>query len=242
MSSSESIATPVRPTSPSRERVVGVVAELRRQVEGDREARLAAREQVRKRSFVSSAEPNPAYWRIVHGRPRYMSGYGPRVNGNAPGASSAPGARRPARTRASPRWCRRADACHRCRASAAPGVGHPRIVCRLGRRPEQTLRIRAPAVAQVAGSVGRASGGRRAVPAGRRASPAPTERRRRARSPRARSARRTATCVEIAAVAASRSPASNASTIARCSVARYAPPSTRPPRITCIIRLTESSR
>ena len=46
MSSSESIATPTRPTSPSGARVVGVVAELRRQVEGDREPGLAALEQV----------------------------------------------------------------------------------------------------------------------------------------------------------------------------------------------------
>ena len=46
MSASESIATPVRPTSPTRARVVRVVAELRRQVERDREPRLPAREQV----------------------------------------------------------------------------------------------------------------------------------------------------------------------------------------------------
>ena len=39
----------------------------------------------RKRSFVSSAVPNPANWRIVHNRPRYIDGYTPRVNGNAPG-------------------------------------------------------------------------------------------------------------------------------------------------------------
>ena len=45
MSSSESIATPVRPDLAERERVVGVEAELRRQVERDREARLAALEQ-----------------------------------------------------------------------------------------------------------------------------------------------------------------------------------------------------
>ncbi len=46
MSAIESIATPVRPTSPSGTRVVGVVAELRRQVEGDREPRLPAIEQI----------------------------------------------------------------------------------------------------------------------------------------------------------------------------------------------------
>ena len=41
-------------------------------------------------AFVSSADPKPAYWRIVHGRPRYMSAYGPRVNGKAPGGSAGP--------------------------------------------------------------------------------------------------------------------------------------------------------
>ena len=46
MSSSESIATPSRPTSPSRARVVGVVAHQRRHVERRREPRLAVIEQV----------------------------------------------------------------------------------------------------------------------------------------------------------------------------------------------------
>src|ERR687889_1660801 len=40
----------------------------------------------RKRSFVSSAVPNPANWRIVHNRPRYIDGYTPRVNGYSPGS------------------------------------------------------------------------------------------------------------------------------------------------------------
>ena len=74
MSASESIATPVRPTSPSRARVVRVVAELRRQVERDREARLAAREQVAETRVRLLGGTEAAYWRIVHGRPRYMSG------------------------------------------------------------------------------------------------------------------------------------------------------------------------
>ena len=39
----------------------------------------------RKRSFVSSAVPNPANCRIVHRRPRYIDGYTPRVKGNWPG-------------------------------------------------------------------------------------------------------------------------------------------------------------
>ena len=46
MSSSESMATPTRPTSPRGERVVRVAAHLRRQIERDREARLPLLEQV----------------------------------------------------------------------------------------------------------------------------------------------------------------------------------------------------
>ena len=46
MSSSESIATPTLPTSPSARGMVGVVAHLRRQVEGDGQPGLAAVEQI----------------------------------------------------------------------------------------------------------------------------------------------------------------------------------------------------
>ena len=71
MSSTESMPTPVRPTSPQRQRVVGVEAELRRQVEGHREAGLAALAAAAgSRALVSSAEAKPAYCRIVHGRDR----------------------------------------------------------------------------------------------------------------------------------------------------------------------------
>src|SRR3972149_2465738 len=38
------------------------------------------------RLFVSSAPPNPLNIRIVHGRPRYIVGWMPRVNGYSPGA------------------------------------------------------------------------------------------------------------------------------------------------------------
>ena len=37
------------------------------------------------RALVSSAVPNPAYWRIVHRRPRYIVGWMPRVKGGSPG-------------------------------------------------------------------------------------------------------------------------------------------------------------
>ena len=41
------------------------------------------------RALDSLAVPKPAYCRIVHGRPVYIDGYTPRVNGNSPGAPSA---------------------------------------------------------------------------------------------------------------------------------------------------------
>src|SRR5450759_81460 len=37
------------------------------------------------RAFVSAADPNPANWRIVHSRPRYIVGCTPRVYGYWPG-------------------------------------------------------------------------------------------------------------------------------------------------------------
>ena len=46
MSSMESIATPTRPTSPCGQRVVGVVAHLRGQVEGDAQAADALRQEI----------------------------------------------------------------------------------------------------------------------------------------------------------------------------------------------------
>ena len=89
MSSIESIATPVRPTSPERDRVVRVVPELGRQVERDRETRLTEIEQVaealvrllgRAEAGVLADRPRPA---AVH---RLV---GPRVNGYSPGCSSS---------------------------------------------------------------------------------------------------------------------------------------------------------
>ena len=74
MSSIESIATPTRPTSPAAMRVVGVVAHLRGQVEGDGQARCAlgragsgsgVRFRGRAESGVLAHRPQPA---AVHGR------------------------------------------------------------------------------------------------------------------------------------------------------------------------------
>src|SRR5688500_4884183 len=47
---------------------------------------------MRKRSLVARALENPAYWRMVHRRPRYMVGRMPRVKGYSPGKppSAAP--------------------------------------------------------------------------------------------------------------------------------------------------------
>ena len=86
MSSIESIATPTRPTSPGGERMVRVVAHLRRQIEGDAQAADALREQIAvARDSIPRRVANPAYCRIVHSRPRYIVGWMPRVNGNSPG-------------------------------------------------------------------------------------------------------------------------------------------------------------
>src|SRR3989441_46702 len=69
----------------ARHRVVGVVAHQGRHVEGGAQAGHAVLEQVLEALIVSSGVPNPANWRIVHSRPRYMLGCGPRVYGNCPG-------------------------------------------------------------------------------------------------------------------------------------------------------------
>ena len=70
MSAIESMATPVRPTSPrasgwseSSPSCVGRSKATERPV-------CPRSSSSRKRLFVSSADENPAYWRIVHGRSR----------------------------------------------------------------------------------------------------------------------------------------------------------------------------
>jgi hypothetical protein len=40
------------------------------------------------RALVSSGVPKPANMRIVHGLPRYIVAWGPRVNGKLPGSPS----------------------------------------------------------------------------------------------------------------------------------------------------------
>ena len=89
MSSSESMATPTRPTSPSArgssESIPNWVG--RSNAIDSPGAPLARR--YRKRALVSSAVAKPAYCRIVHGFSRYIVRYGPRVKGNSPGSPRA---------------------------------------------------------------------------------------------------------------------------------------------------------
>jgi hypothetical protein len=64
--------------------LVGVVADLGGQVEGDGEAGLVPwlEQEFVAAVGLSSASPMPAYWRMVQRRPRYMVGWMPRVKGN----------------------------------------------------------------------------------------------------------------------------------------------------------------
>ena len=86
MSSSVSIATPSRPTSPSERGVVGVVAHQRRHVERRRQPGLPVVEQVAEAlvGLLRRTEPGE----LAH-RPQpaaiHADGYTPRVNGNSPG-------------------------------------------------------------------------------------------------------------------------------------------------------------
>jgi len=67
-----------------------------------------------KRRLVSSGDPNPANWRIVQSRPRYMVGWVPRVKGKRPGSPTS----------------RRSSAPVRLAASSTSGMGMPESVAR----------------------------------------------------------------------------------------------------------------
>ena len=89
MSSTESIATPTRPTSPSaRASSESMPIWVGRSNATERPVCPASRSTL-KRALVCAAVPNPAYWRIVQRRPRYIVGCTPRVNGKVPGSPSA---------------------------------------------------------------------------------------------------------------------------------------------------------
>ncbi len=79
MSSIESMATPTLPTSPSaRGWSESYPIWVGRSNAHDSPVWPASNRNL-KRSLVASAVPNPAYWRMVHSRPRYMSRWTPRV-------------------------------------------------------------------------------------------------------------------------------------------------------------------
>ena len=79
MSAIESMATPTLPTSPSeRGWSESYPIWVGRSKAQDRPVWPAPSRNLN-RSLVDSAVPNPAYWRMVHRRPRYMSARTPRV-------------------------------------------------------------------------------------------------------------------------------------------------------------------
>ena len=79
MSASESMATPTLPTSPSaRGWSESNPIWVGRSKAHDNPVWPAPSRNLN-RSLVDSAVPNPAYWRMVHRRPRYMSSRIPRV-------------------------------------------------------------------------------------------------------------------------------------------------------------------
>jgi hypothetical protein len=87
MSSTVSMATPTRPTSPTaRGESESIPICVGRSKATESPVWPAAR-RCRKRAFVSAAVPKPAYWRIVQRRPRYIVGWTPRVKGNRPGSA-----------------------------------------------------------------------------------------------------------------------------------------------------------
>ena len=76
MSATESTATPTLPTSPAaRGSSESMPIWVGRSNATDNPV-CPASSSARNRSLVASALPKPAYWRMVHGRPRYMVGYG----------------------------------------------------------------------------------------------------------------------------------------------------------------------
>ena len=86
MSSTESMATPTRPTSPSargESESMPICVGRSKATESPVWPFSSSR---RNRALVWAAVPNPAYCRMVQSRPRYMLGWTPRVNGNAPGS------------------------------------------------------------------------------------------------------------------------------------------------------------
>ena len=98
MSPSESTAMPTRPTSPS----ARGSSESSPSWVGRSNATFSASWpwaiRYLKRALVSAGVPKPTYWRMVHGRARYMCGWMPRVKGYCPGSPSSRAGSQPARS------------------------------------------------------------------------------------------------------------------------------------------------
>ena len=136
MSARVSTATPQRPTSPSRHRVVGVEAEQRRHVERRRQAVAAGRMISLKRQLVSSAVPKPANIRIVHSFDRYIDAYGPAGVGVHARELAVVRARTPARA-GCPTWSR-----SRRPATADSALERPLPLRHVRGHPSRTYKIR----------------------------------------------------------------------------------------------------
>ena len=85
-SSTVSMATPTRPTSPrARGESESIPIWVGRSKATDSPVCPASSSSL-KRALVAAAVPKPAYCRMVQRRPRYIVGWTPRVNGNRPGS------------------------------------------------------------------------------------------------------------------------------------------------------------
>ena len=84
MSSTVSIATPTRPTSPTARGESESMPICVGRSNATESPVCPASSSWRNRVFVSAAVPKPAYCRMVQSRPRYMLAWTPRVYGKLP--------------------------------------------------------------------------------------------------------------------------------------------------------------
>ncbi len=89
MSSTVSMATPTRPTSPAARGASESIPICVGRSKATESPVWPAASRWWNRALVSAAVPNPAYCRMVQRRPRYIEGWMPRVNGKRPGSASA---------------------------------------------------------------------------------------------------------------------------------------------------------
>ena len=88
MSSTDAIETPTFPTSPCAIGASGSWPICVGRSNATESPVWPWSRRKRYRLFVSAADPNPAYCRIVQSRPRWPVGWMPRVYGNCPGSPS----------------------------------------------------------------------------------------------------------------------------------------------------------